>query len=126
MLKRGLASDSDYPRNMKTIAASNTPGQLAFVAGEHAGAFMPADWRMALHGIPERQEVRSRFAAFHERIRNLDRHYLLSLTGLYTLTGGIGAMQRNASYPEVAELEFLQALTLNGNGIGAHNWRQTR
>lgn len=99
---------------MKKQQSSKTPGQFAFIAGENAKDIMPAAWLMSFHDPAERSIVLSRFVAFRERVCSLDCHHLLSLTGLYTLTGGEGALQRNASYPEVAELEFLQALALAG------------
>jgi hypothetical protein len=68
---------------------------------------------MELHEPAAQAEVRSRFSAFRERVWSLDPHHLLSLTGLYTLMGGMGKLQREASYPEVAELEFLQALAMS-------------
>ncbi|MBR8177958.1 hypothetical protein [Burkholderia ambifaria] len=94
---------------------SETSGQLAFVEGEHFANISPSGWRAALHDSAAQREVLSRFAAFCQRIRGLDRHHVLSLTGLYTLIGSASALQRDAAYTEVAELEFLQAITLTGN-----------
>lgn len=88
-------------------------GQLAFIPGEYAEHVMPAAWRMSLQGATERKNVLERYGAFRDRVASLNRHRLLSLSALYTLTGGQAALQRKAAYPEVAELEFLQAVALS-------------
>lgn len=92
-------------------------GQLAFVDGEQANSIMPSAWLMSLHDPEEANKVLARFPAFRERVRQIDRDHLLGLTGLYALTGSIGVFQREASYPQVAELEFLQALALTGEEL---------
>lgn len=76
---------------------------------------MPANWRFTLHDDSERRAVGSRFAAFRDHLGSLDCHRLLSLTSLYTLVGSIGALQQKGAYPEVAELEFLQAIVLSAD-----------
>jgi len=99
------------------LHSSEIPGQLAFIASEHAKEVLPAGWRMELRDASKQSEIRSRFVSFREHVCGLDLHHLLSLTGLYTLWGSKGALQREASYPEVAELEFLQAIALSATGI---------
>lgn len=93
-------------RNIKT-------GQLAFVDAKHAKEVMPAGWRFNVNEPATRDSVISRFETFREEIGLIDRHNLLSLTGLYTLFGAAGSLQRKGAYTEVAELEFLQAIILS-------------
>lgn len=115
-----------YPARMKKRTAPGTSGQFVFIKSEHAETIMPDALRMAPRDPNERARVRSRYAEFCEQVRSVDLHKLLSLTGLYTLTGSMGQLQRQASYPELAELEFLQAVALTGNNSAAPQLHHTK
>lgn len=102
---------------MKRRTSSEAFGQLAFVGGEHAEKVMPAAWLLGVDAAGDPAQVRSRFESFRARVKSFDRHDLLSLTGLYALCGALGELAGSAVYPEIADVEFLQALLL-GTGVG--------
>jgi len=97
---------------MKIQRTKPVSGQLGFLSAEVSKPLLVGAWRLELHDEVRAEAIRGGLAAFRTRIGQLDRHHLLSLTGLYALIGAAGALQRQGAYPEVAEFECLQALAL--------------
>jgi len=65
---------------------------------------------------PEQQElVRSRRNGFFDEINKIEKIKILGLTALYSLKGGAFTPGYENTYPEVNDLEFLQAIILGGN-----------
>jgi hypothetical protein len=96
----------------KNIKSDKGGGKLAFVPAEQAEQIMPSNWRFTLNNPQLQADIRARFPEFRNQVCSVNRHDLLSLTALYVLLGGHGVHQREGHYPEVAELEYLQAIAL--------------
>jgi hypothetical protein len=92
---------------------NNEDGKLVFVSGEDlpAGLIGPA-WIHELEDPLKAKEVASRTAQFIAEARSYERNDLLGLTGLYNLHGGVFSPGTQNTYPETADIEFLQAVTM--------------
>lgn len=95
----------------------NNAGKFAFSMPQ--GGDDDLVWPVALRGVKnsEQQElVRSRRDIFIDEVGKIEPVKILGLTALYTLKGGFFSPGMENTYPEVNDLEFLQAIILSANG----------
>ncbi|MCC2958811.1 hypothetical protein LK542_24695 [Massilia sp. IC2-477] len=91
--------------------AYNDKAGFVFVDGEsYKKHSLP--WAYKLLDPDEKNRILAKTKTFIAEAQSYDRDDLLTITGLYSIQGGIFSPGSDNPYPETVDVEFLQAITL--------------